>query len=208
MPKRCSFRSSANCTSRPFCGGRSATLTLDDSVVSDLPGKTITTEAAGGSNVANSNLTIRRTHFARCVMGPEIGGAALLLEDSNLTDMLPAFREGGSADDEDNIYIHSSGGRPVNIRRSVFANSGDDGIDLLAGAVTVEDCIIRNILDKGMSLLQNDVTVRRTQIIDCDFCISTKTQIGDEGTPYTLTMENCTLGDPEPSRYEVGYPAW
>ncbi len=163
-----------------------ANWTFEDGAITDLSGKVLT-------NSGNTTMTMRRSVFGRSVMGPETDGSAITIEDSNFTDMLPIYREAGAQDDEDCIYIHDSGGRPVNLRRSVFSKSGDDGIDLLAGAITVEDCIIRDIEDKGMSLLQNNVTVRRTQIIDCDFGISTKTQTGDESTPYTLTMENCTI---------------
>lgn len=170
-----------------------AVWTFDDGVVADVPGKTLT-------NSGNTTMTMRRSQFARCVMGPETDGSGITIEDCNFTDMLPAFRESGSADDEDNIYIHNSGGRPVNLRRSVFGNAGDDGIDCLGGSLTVEDCIIRNIFDKGVSLLQNNITIRRTQIVDCDFCISTKTQIDDEDTTYTTTLENCTIvGEAHPT---------
>ncbi len=170
-----------------------AVWTFDDGVIADLSGKTLT-------NTGNTSMVMRRSQFARCVMGPETDGSALTIEDCNFTDMLPAYRESGAPDDEDCIYIHDSGGRPVNLRRSVFANAGDDGIDLLAGTLTVEDCIVRNIFDKGMSLLQNNVTVRRTQIIDCDFGISCKTQIGSEATTYTLNMESCTIvGESHPT---------
>jgi hypothetical protein len=170
-----------------------AVWTFDDGVIADLPGKTLT-------NSGNTTMTMRRSEFARCVMGPETDGSGITIEDCNFNDMLPAFRENGGADDEDNIYIHDSGGRPVNLRRTVFANAGDDGIDCLGGTLTVEDCIVRNIFDKGVSLLQNNITIRRTQIVDCDFCISTKTQIGSEGTTYTTTLENCTLvGESHPT---------
>ena len=166
---------------------------FDDGVIADLAGKTLI-------NAGNTTMTMRRSQFTRCVMGPETDGSGVTIEDCNFTEMLPVFRESGAPDDEDNIYIHDSGGRPVNLRRSVFANSGDDGIDCLAGALTVEDCIIRNVLDKGMSLLQNNVTIRRTQIIDCDFGVSMKTQIGSEATAYTATLENCTIvGEAHPT---------
>ncbi len=170
-----------------------AVWTFEDGVISDLPGKTLT-------NSGNTTMTMRRSHFARSVMGPETDGSAITIEDSNFTEMLPVYRESGAADDEDCIYIHDSGGRPVNLRRSVFSNSGDDGIDCLAGTLTVEDCIVRNIFDKGLSLLRNDATIRRTQIIDCDFGVSLKTSIGTEATPYTTTLENCTIvGEAHPT---------
>ncbi len=163
-----------------------AVWTFEDGVISDLSGKTLT-------NGGNTTMTMRRSQFARCVMGPETDGSAITIQDSNFTDMLPSYRESGSADDEDNLYVHDSGGRPVLIQRSVFANAGDDGIDCLAGSLTVEDCIIRNINDKGLSLLQNNITVRRSRIIDCDFGISAKTQLGSEATTYTTTLESCTI---------------
>jgi hypothetical protein len=164
-----------------------AVWTFDDGVIADLPGKTLT-------NTGNTTMIMRRSQFARCVMGPETDGSGITIEDCNFDAMLPAYRETGAADDEDNIYIHDSGGRPVNLRRSVFANCADDAIDLLGGTLTIEDCIVRNAFDKGISLLNNNITVRRTQIIDCDICVSTKCQTGSaESTPFLNTFENCTI---------------
>ena len=164
-----------------------AVWTFEDGVVADLPGKVLT-------NAGNTTMTMRRSQFARSVMGPETDGSAITIEDSNFSDMLPSYRESGAADDEDCIYIHDSGGRPVNLRRSVFNNCGDDTVDCLAGSLTIEDCVIRNAFDKGLSLLNNDITVRRTQIIDCDIGVSTKCQVGaTEATPFLNTFENCTI---------------
>jgi len=164
-----------------------ANWTFEDGVVADLVGKTLT-------NSGNVSMTMRRSQFARCVMGPETDGSAILIEDSNFSEMLASYRESGGPDDEDNIYIHDSGGRPVVLRGSVFSNCGDDAIDLLAGSLTIEDCIVRNAFDKGISLLNNDITVRRTQIIDCDICVSTKCQTGSAETrPFLNVFENCTI---------------
>jgi hypothetical protein len=164
-----------------------AVWTFDDGVIADLPGKTLT-------NTGNTTMIMRRSQFARCVMGPETDGSGMTIEDCNFDGMLPAYREGTPADDEDNIYIHDSGGRPVVLRRSVFANCADDAIDLLGGSLAIEDCIVRNAFDKGISLLNNNITVRRTQIIDCDICVSTKCQAGAaESTPFLNTFEHCTI---------------
>ena len=164
-----------------------AVWTFEDGAVTDLSGKTLT-------NSGNTVQTYRRSHFARSVMGPEADGSEMTIEDCNFSDMLPAYRESGAADDEDNIYIHDSGGRPVNLRRSVFHNCADDAVDCLAGSLTIEDCIIRNAFDKGLSLLNNNVTVRRTQIIDCDICVSSKVNNGaNETIPYLNRFENCTI---------------
>ena len=105
--------------------------------------------------------------------------------------MLPIYRERGGPDDEDCIYIHSSGGRPVNFRRTVLANCGDDALDLLAGDLTVEDCIIRNAFDKGVSALENNAVIRRTLIIDNDIGISGKSR---DTIPRTITLDNVTRG--------------
>ncbi len=162
------------------------TLLVEDSVLSDGPGKVL-------FNSGNPTITFRRTHCGRSVTGPEITGSTLTIEDSNFTEMLAAYRQSGAQDDEDNIYIHDSGGRPVNLRRSVFGIADDDALDCLAGDLTVDDCVLRDAFDKGISLLQNNATVRRSQIVDCDFGISLKTQIGDEATPYTVNVQSCSI---------------
>ena len=174
-------------TGPAFRLGNGAQWTFEDGAVTDLSGKTLT-------NSGNTVQIYRRSHFARSVMGPETDGSALTIEDCNFADMLPAYREAGAADDEDNIYIHDSGGRPVILRRSVFHNCGDDAVDCLAGSLTIEDCVVRNAFDKGISLLNNNVTVRRTQIIDCDICVSSKVNNGaNETIPYLNSFENCTI---------------
>lgn len=163
------------------------TLTLDDCVLADGVGKTL-------ANAGNANLTIRRTNIARFTMGPEIGGTTLLLEDSNINSMLAANRERGAQDDEDCLYIHDSGGRPVTLSRSVLAQCDDDALDLLAGNLTVTDCILRNAFDKGASMLQNNITMRRCLLVDNDVGVSSKCQTGaDEAAAYLTVMENCTI---------------
>ncbi|HEX2749677.1 MAG TPA: lamin tail domain-containing protein [Verrucomicrobiales bacterium] len=163
------------------------TLTIDDSVLADGVGKTL-------ANSGNANITIRRTNIARFTMGPEITGTAFLMEDSNINSMLAANRERGSQDDEDCLYIHNSGGRPVILSRSVLAQCDDDALDLLAGNLTVEDCILRNAFDKGASMLQNNITMRRCLLVDNDVGISSKCQTGaDETNPYLTVLENCTI---------------
>lgn len=164
--------------------GRS--LTIEDSFIGDSPGKILT-------NTGNTTLTFRRSHFMRTVMGPEITGSALTIDRCHFTDMLSANRESGAPDDEDCIYIHTSGGRPVSVDFSVFAHCGDDAVDLLAGAATFQDCIVRNAFDKGFSLLDNDVTVRRSQIVDNDIGVSSKCNLGSESQPFVTTLENCTI---------------
>ena len=167
-------------------GGTNTPFLIEDSVVADNPGKTMT-------NSGSPDITMRRSHFARGVMGPELDGAGLTIEDCSFTEMLPAYRESGAADDEDCIYIHDSGGKPVNVRRSVFADCGDDGIDALGGTIAFEDCIIRDAFDKGVSTNNNNALFRRCQMIDNDIGVSTKCTIAEQNTPFVSTYENCTV---------------
>jgi hypothetical protein len=163
------------------------TLVLEDCVLADSVGKVM-------ANTGQADLTLRRCHLARFVMGPEISGSAFLLEDSHITEMLAQYRERGAPDDEDCLYLHDSGGRPVALRRSVLARCDDDVLDGLGGAILGEDCIFRDGFDKGVSLLQNNLTLRRCLIIDNDIGVSAKCQVGaDESVPYLTLLENCVV---------------
>jgi len=95
---------------------------------------------------SGADLTFTRCHFARAVMGPEIGSTALLLEDTFITEMF-------GTDDNDGIYIHGQrAGQTVELRRCVVADGDDDGVDTLGSSVLIEDCIIRDVYDKGVSV--------------------------------------------------------
>ena len=56
------------------------------------------------TNSGNANLTILRSGFARGVMGPELDGSTISMQDSLISDMLSTNRESGAPDDEDSIY--------------------------------------------------------------------------------------------------------
>ncbi|MCF7973408.1 MAG: hypothetical protein K9N55_06305 [Phycisphaerae bacterium] len=94
---------------------------------------------------SGSDLTFQNCVFARCVMGPEISATALQFEDSWIMDM-------SAKDDADGIYVHSQGSDQICLMRGgVVANVVDDGIDLLGAVITIEDVIIRDCDDKGIS---------------------------------------------------------
>ncbi len=181
-----------------------ASLSMHDCVLSDGPGKAIYTQG-------NGSLVIRRSHLARCVTGPELGdGMALLLEDSHLTHFLPEYRESDDPDpddpdDEDCLYIHNGSRRSVIIRGSVLARCGDDVIDALGGPLVVEDCIIRDGWDKGISLLDNDLTLTRTMIIGCDKAVASKSSTA---ATRTVTLSQCTIvsENHDTTRGPWGYP--
>lgn len=163
-----------------------AALTMEDCVVSDFPGKAIFTSGT-------SSVTLRRCHLARMVTGPETGdGCAVLIEDSHLTDALPIYREAANArpDDEDTLYLHNGAGRSVVVRGTVLARAGDDVIDCLGGPVVIENCIIRDGWDKGISLLNNDLSLSRSFIIACDKAIAAKSSTS---AARAIEIAHCTI---------------
>ena len=145
-------------------------LTLEDCALGDSPAKAFYTSGTG-------SLTLRRSLIARTITGPELeDGCSLLIEDSNIQEILPNSRESDAPvpDDEDCLYVHNTTGLPIIVRRSVLARCGDDIFDGLGGPLTVEDSILREGWDKGMSLLNNNLTITRTLIVDCDKAIVPK----------------------------------
>ena len=155
-----------------------SSLNFDDSVMADGPAKAMYTSGT-------CDVNIRRSLIERMITGPETeNNTAILVEDTNIQNILPHYRESNAntPDDEDCLYIHNPAGRPVIMRRSVFARCGDDVFDGLGGPLVVEDSILREGWDKGMSLLNNDLTITRTMIINCDKAIVPKSQNADTRT--------------------------
>ena len=162
-------------------------LTFNDSALGDSPGKALYSSGTCA-------LTMQRSLMARLITGPEIeDNCTTLVEDSNIQECLPNYRESNAnvPDDEDCFYAHNGSNSPMNFRRTVFARCGDDVLDCLGGQITVEDCIIREGWDKGISLLNNNLTISGTQVIDCDKCIAFKNS--SAGATRTVTMNKCTL---------------
>lgn len=167
-----------------------SSLTLRDCVVGESPGKAMFTAGTTG-------ITLQRSLILHTITGPELqDGTSLLCEDTNIQEILPTFRESNDLvpDDEDCLYIHNAPGRSVIVRRCAFAMCGDDVIDNLAGPITVEDSILRQGWDKGISLLNNDLTISGTQIIDCDKGIALKS---NAATTHGVTMDHCTISSQE-----------
>ncbi|MEZ5303595.1 MAG: lamin tail domain-containing protein, partial [Verrucomicrobiales bacterium] len=163
-------------------------LTFTDCTITDISGKIAQTAASGG---ADSSLTFQRCHLGRASMGPELFDTALVLEDSHLTEMLGVYREDGVVDDDDGIYLHTAGaGQTMAIRRCVVANCQDDGIDMLDGETTVEDTIIRNIADKGVSVFTNPFHISGSIITGCDIGISAK---GGGTDVVPVDIDHCTI---------------
>lgn len=98
--------------------------------------------------------------LARSVMGPEIASTALLFEDSWVTEM-------HADDDADAIYIHSQqSGQICSLSGGVIADMHDDGLDTLGSDVTMQDFIIRNCRDKGVSIYGGETTIDHCLIVE------------------------------------------
>jgi len=142
------------------------------------------TDNAGkiGHITSGCDLTFRNCLFARSVMGPEISGTALLFENGWITDMR-------ANDDADGIYIHGQrAGQQCTLIHGVAANIDDDGIDTLGSEVTIEDFIVRDCKDKGISIYGGQV--------DINYCLVVENNKAPEdptiATIATKTVEGAT----------------
>ncbi len=163
-----------------------ANLTFNNSAMGDGPAKAL-------YSAGLCDFVMQRSLMTRMITGPETeDGTSILMEDSNIQLILPDYRESNAAtpDDEDCLYVHNGSGRPVIVRRTVLARCGDDVFDCLGGPITVEDSIIREGWDKGMSLLNNDLTISRTLIVDCDKAIVPKS---NAAVTRTTIVDRCTI---------------
>ncbi|MBN2181939.1 MAG: lamin tail domain-containing protein [Sedimentisphaerales bacterium] len=139
--------------SGPTIQASNSTLVFNHANFTDNAGKTM--------NVSSGcDLTFHDCLLARSVMGPEISGSAILFEDSWITEMR-------SNDDGDGIYIHSQeAGQSCILRGGVSANMDDDGIDLLGAEVTIEDFIVRDCKDKGISSYGGQTNINNCLVVE------------------------------------------
>ncbi|MCX5672978.1 MAG: CotH kinase family protein, partial [Planctomycetota bacterium] len=130
-----------------------STITFDHAAIGDTVGKTM-------QSAATSDLTFRDSLLTRSVMGPELAGTALLFENSWIVDM-------HNVDDADAIYIHDqAGGQTVRLVGGVGANTDDDNVDTLGSDITIENYIIRDSKDKGVSVYGGTATIKYSLIVD------------------------------------------
>ncbi|MBL49807.1 MAG: hypothetical protein CMP28_12775 [Roseibacillus sp.] len=185
-----------------------SSVTFENCTISDNPGKIGETDNQGG---ADSEMIFRECHWARSVMGIETFDTGVLMEDCWITDMLGRYREDGVTDDNDAIYLHDAGtGQSIVLRRLIVANCDDDGIDTLDADLVVENCISRNVADKGMSMLGGTATVTNSLFTACDIGFSAKNDARailqfctiTGNTTIGLQAENKN-GDDDPSFYEI-----
>ncbi|MGA2034688.1 MAG: PA14 domain-containing protein, partial [Thermoguttaceae bacterium] len=167
---------------------QNTSLTLNYVSVTDVGGKIM--YATGSDITATHNL------WERAVMGPEITGTGLLLTNSFIEEMR-------WNDDADGIYLWDAGSKSITIRGGVIAGTDDDGIDHMASTILVDDMIIRDTHDKGISQYDGTVTVTRSLFVDnsrqpedgSQAAISVKTTAG---TTATTNIDHCTIYNDNP----------
>jgi len=133
-----------------------------------------------------SELTFSRCHLARAVMGPETETTAVLFEDSHITQM-------HGTDDNDAIYLRGqSAGQQIILRRGVAADCDDDGIDTLGSSVVVEDFIVRDVYDKGLSInAGGPIRLRNMLIVNNGTGVAAK--IGSTSGVVEVYIDNATV---------------
>jgi len=152
------------------------------------------TDNAGkiGHITSGSDLTFRNCLFARSIMGPEISGTALLFENSWITDM-------HANDDADGIYIHGQqAGQNCTLINGVAANVDDDGVDTLDSEVTIQDFIVRDCKDKGISIYGGQVDINYCLIVENnkapeDPTIATMATKTFEGDTAVVNIDHSTI---------------
>lgn len=131
---------------------------MDRCVMVDLYGKAT---YMVGSNV---EVELYRSMYGRAKHGTEmIGGPRSLISDCHYSRM---NKGAGISMDQDCVYLGGSGYRHE-VRRSILACGGDEGIDSYFGICHVHDCIIRDQDDKGLSLTFTDMTIENVLVFDC-----------------------------------------
>jgi len=171
--------------SGPTIRASGTTLVFDYSSLTDNAGKLMHV-------TSDSDLTFRHCLFARSIMGPEISGTALLFEDSWITDM-------HAADDGDGIYIHGQqAGQVCTLINGVAANIDDDAIDTLGSDILIENFIVRDCKDKGISVYGGETTIKHCLVVENnrapeDPTITTVAAKTTEGSTATVNIDRTTI---------------
>lgn len=129
--------------------GSSHSLTMDDCVLIDNPGKAIYADGSG-------TYTFHRCLVSRAGFGAEFAGMGtytLLIEDCWFTSL----GHGPGACDRDGDCLNVRGldaslGGPKVVRGGVYTDTNDDGIDHSLAALRLENLIVYDIRDKGITL--------------------------------------------------------
>ncbi|MEX0585953.1 MAG: fibronectin type III domain-containing protein, partial [Pirellulales bacterium] len=174
----------------PAIRSTNSTLEFDHANITDIVGKTMRAQG--------SNLTFRHSIIGRSAMGPETFSTGLLFENSYIFDMLHTYRQDNVNDDDDGIYVHRQGaGQEIRFSGCIVANADDDGIDHLGADMTVDGCIIRDMVNtaddpKGITIIEGTNFIRNTLLVNVDIGISAKGQ--GAGAPVSNnTLDHVTI---------------
>jgi len=170
-------------TGPAFRVGSDGTLSLTDSVVSDIRGK-ILQSSSGELHLTNTLLT-------RAVMGPEINNTGLEMRDSWIVDMAGRFHHNGKVDDNDGIYLHSQAdNQNITLTDSVVAIVQDDAIDTLGSEVLIQNTIVRDAADKAISVFNGEVSIENCLLANSAIGIETK---GSGSSTPDTHVDNTTI---------------
>ena len=171
--------------SGPTIRASNSSFVFDHASLTDNAGKL-------GHITSGCDLTFRNCLFARSVMGPEMSGTALLFEDGWITDM-------HAGDDADGIYVGpQQGGQTCVMRRGVSANMVDDGIDLNGADITIEDFIVRDCNDKGISVYGGETNINHCLVVETnrdpeDPTVSGIAAKAHEGATTIVNIDHTTI---------------
>jgi hypothetical protein len=130
--------------------GNGSVVEIEDCVLVDNSGLVISGPDGGTFTITNSLIQ-------RSGIGAEFGNFSdILVEDC-------WFTSGGWGPSEfsldgDGLNLHGAATHPI-VRRSVFADVGDDGIDHSDATFTVEDSVFWEINDKALSMTEGSATL-------------------------------------------------
>jgi hypothetical protein len=116
----------------------------------------------------NGNLTFTHCLFSRSEMGMEVVDTNIVVEKSFFVET-PL---GGDVTDRDALYLNGQGN--MSIRDTVFAIGGDDGIDTLSSFPMIENCILRDFEDKGVTVFYGTTRIKNCLILSNVYGISAK----------------------------------
>lgn len=127
-------------------------ITFDHAALTDNKGKVM--------HASGADLTFVGSEISRSVMGPEVSGTALLMEDTFIYEMR-------GTDDNDAIYIWGQqAGQLINIRRGMMGFTNDDGLDTMNSVLAIDGTIFRDTGDKGASIYNGEPSFTRCLFVN------------------------------------------
>jgi hypothetical protein len=180
----------------PAIRASNSNITFDHSAITDNSGK--------AGDVSGGSLTFLFSEMSRSRMGFEIAGTPLMFDHSYVFDMR-------GPDDADGIYLHGAP-QSITLQHGMIGALDDDDVDTLNAVVTIDDMILRDAHDKGVSVLDGVVTIKNSLIAgnslqseDATFS-SVSAKISGNGGVVTVNIDHTTIvgNDPGGQGRDVG----